>query len=83
VPFATVDDRSVPLVPKVSAATLVTVPEPLLLKVVQSVLDKYPSTLPVAFAMLNSWSCATARNNRCSSSYACDCSLLGLKQSLC
>ena len=28
VPFATVDDKSVPLVPKVSAATLVTVPTP-------------------------------------------------------
>ena len=32
--------------------TLVTVPEPLLLKVVQSVLVKYPLTLPVAAAML-------------------------------
>ena len=40
VPLATVDERSVPVVPKVSAATDVTVPEPLLLKVVQSVLDK-------------------------------------------
>ena len=35
---ATVLDRSVPVVPSVSAATLVTVPLPLLLKVVQSVL---------------------------------------------
>ena len=40
VPFATVLDRSVPVVPRVSAATLVTVPLPLLLKVVQSVLVK-------------------------------------------
>jgi hypothetical protein len=32
--------------------TLVTEPEPLLLKVVQSVLVKYPLTLPVAAAML-------------------------------
>ena len=40
VPLATVDERSVPVVPKVSAATEVTVPEPLLLNVVQSVLDK-------------------------------------------
>jgi hypothetical protein len=32
--------------------TLVTEPEPLLLKVVQSVLVKYPFTLPVAAAML-------------------------------
>ena len=38
VPFATVLDRSVPVVPRVSAATLVTVPLPLLLNVVQSVL---------------------------------------------
>ena len=37
VPLATVEDRSVPVVPKVSAATEVTVPEPLLLNVVQSV----------------------------------------------
>ena len=35
---ATVLDRSVPVVPSVSAATLVTVPLPLLLNVVQSVL---------------------------------------------
>jgi len=40
VPVATVDDKSVPLVPSVIAATLVTVPEPLLLKVVQSALVK-------------------------------------------
>ena len=40
VPFATVEERSVPVVPSVSAATLVTVPEPLLLNVFQSVLDK-------------------------------------------
>ena len=52
VPFATVLDRSVPVVPSVSAATLVTVPLPLLLKVVQSVLVKYPLTLVVAAAML-------------------------------
>jgi hypothetical protein len=32
--------------------TLVTVPEPLLLNVVQSVLVRYPFTLPVAAAML-------------------------------
>ena len=38
VPVATVDDKSVPAVPSVMAATLVTVPEPLLLNVVQSVL---------------------------------------------
>jgi len=38
VPVATVDDKSVPVVPSVMAATLVTVPEPLLLNVVQSVL---------------------------------------------
>ena len=38
VPFATVLDRSVPVVPRVSAATLVTVPLPLLLNVDQSVL---------------------------------------------
>ena len=38
VPLATVELRSVPVVPNVSAATLVTVPEPLLLKVFQSVL---------------------------------------------
>jgi hypothetical protein len=37
VPVATVLDKSVPVVPIVNAATLVTVPEPLLLKVVQSV----------------------------------------------
>ena len=35
--LATVEERSVPVVPKVSAATEVTVPEPLLLNVVQSV----------------------------------------------
>lgn len=52
VPLATVELRSVPVVPKVRAATLVTVPEPLLLNVVQSVLDRYPSTLPVALGML-------------------------------
>ena len=38
VPVATVLVRSVPVVPSVSAATLVTVPLPLLLNVVQSVL---------------------------------------------
>ena len=38
VPVATVDDKSVPAVPSVIAATLVTVPEPLLLNVVQSAL---------------------------------------------
>ena len=48
VPFATVLDRSVPVVPSVSAATLVTVPLPLLLKVVQLVLVRYPLTLVVA-----------------------------------
>ena len=53
VPLATVDDRSVPVVPKVSAATEVTVPDPLLLKVVQSVLDKYPLADDVATGMLN------------------------------
>ena len=37
VPLATVEVRSVPVVPKVSAATEVTVPEPLLLNVFQSV----------------------------------------------
>ena len=37
VPLATVEERSVPVVPKVSAATEVTVPEPLLLNVFQSV----------------------------------------------
>jgi hypothetical protein len=37
VPLATVELRSVPVVPKVSAATEVTVPEPLLLNVFQSV----------------------------------------------
>ena len=37
VPLATVEERSVPVVPSVSAATEVTVPEPLLLNVVQSV----------------------------------------------
>ena len=37
VPLATVEVRSVPVVPKVSAATEVTVPEPLPLKVFQSV----------------------------------------------
>lgn len=53
VPVATVDVRSVPEVPKVSAATEVTVPDPLLLKVVQSVLDKYPLAEVVATGMLN------------------------------
>jgi hypothetical protein len=48
VPVATVLDKSVPVVPSVSAATDVTVPEPLLLKVVQSVLVKYPLTEVVA-----------------------------------
>ena len=38
VPVATVDVKSVPDVPSVMAATLVTVPEPLLLNVVQSAL---------------------------------------------
>ena len=38
--FATVELTSVPVVPKVSAETLVTVPEPLLLNVVQSVLER-------------------------------------------
>ena len=52
VPVATVLVRSVPVVPSVSAATLVTVPLPLLLKVVQSVEDRYPSTDVVAFAIL-------------------------------
>lgn len=37
VPLATVEVRSVPVVPKVNAATEVTVPEPLLLNVFQSV----------------------------------------------
>lgn len=37
VPLATVELKSVPVVPNVSAATLVTVPDPLPLKVVQSV----------------------------------------------
>ena len=40
VPLATVEVRSVPVVPKVSAATEVTVPDPLLLNVFQSVLDR-------------------------------------------
>ena len=40
VPVATDELRSVPVVPKVSAATLVTVPEPLPLNVFQSVLVK-------------------------------------------
>lgn len=53
VPLATVDDRSVPVVPKVSAATEVTVPDPLLLKVVQSVLDRYPLADDVATGILN------------------------------
>ena len=50
VPVATVDDKSVPVVPKVNAATLVTVPFVfyLLLKVVQSVELKYPFAEPVA-----------------------------------
>jgi hypothetical protein len=50
VPLATVELRSVPVVPKVNAATLVTVPLvlDLLLKVVQSVLVRYPLTLVVA-----------------------------------
>ena len=52
VPVATVDDKSVPVVPSVMAATLVTVPEPLLLKVVQSVLVRYPLTEVVAAAIL-------------------------------
>jgi hypothetical protein len=52
VPLATVELRSVPVVPKVNAETLVTVPLPLLLKVVKSVADKYPSTLVVALAIL-------------------------------
>jgi hypothetical protein len=52
VPLATVELRSVPVVPKVKAETLVTVPLPLLLKVVKSVADRYPSTLVVALAML-------------------------------
>ena len=53
VPVATVDVRSVPVVPKVSAATEVTVPDPLLLKVVQSVLDRYPLAEVVATGILN------------------------------
>ena len=52
VPVATEELRSVPVVPKVIAATLVTVPEPLLLKVFQSVDVKYPDTEVVAAAML-------------------------------
>ena len=50
VPLATVELRSVPVVPKVNAATLVTVPLvlDLLLKVFQSVLVRYPLTLVVA-----------------------------------
>ena len=40
VPVATVELKSVPVVPKVKAATEVTVHDPLLLKVVQSVLVK-------------------------------------------
>ena len=50
--FATVELRSVPVVPRVSAATEVTVPEPLLLKVFQSVLVRYPFTDVVAAGML-------------------------------
>jgi hypothetical protein len=50
VPVATDDPTSVPVVPMVSAATLVTVP--LLLKVFQSVDVKYPFALVVAEAML-------------------------------
>ena len=53
VPLATVEERSVPVVPKVSAATEVTVPEPLLLNVVQSVLDKKPLVEPLACVMLS------------------------------
>ena len=53
VPVATVDVRSVPVVPKVSAATEVTVPDPLPLNVFQSVLDKYPLAEVVATGMLN------------------------------
>ena len=53
VPLATVEERSVPVVPKVSAATDVTVPEPLLLNVVQSVLDKKPLVEPLACVMLS------------------------------
>ena len=52
VPFATVDDRSVPVVPSVNAATEVTEPEPLLLNVVQSVLVRYPFTEVVAAGIL-------------------------------
>ena len=50
VPLATVDDKSVPVVPSVNAATLVTVPTllVLLLNVVQSVELKYPFTEPLA-----------------------------------
>jgi hypothetical protein len=53
VPVATVDDRSVPVVPKVNAATLVTVPLvlDLPLKVFQSVDVKYPFTEVVAAGM--------------------------------
>ena len=53
VPLATVEERSVPVVPRVSAATEVTVPEPLLLNVVQSVLDKKPLVEPLACVMLS------------------------------
>ena len=53
VPLATVEERSVPVVPKVNAATEVTVPEPLLLNVVQSVLDKKPLVEPLACVMLS------------------------------
>ena len=50
VPLATELDRSVPVVPKVSAATLVTVPrlDVLLLKVFQSVLLRNPLCEPLA-----------------------------------
>ena len=52
VPVATVDVKSVPVVPSVIAATLVTVPLPLLLKVVQSALVRYPLTEVVAAGIL-------------------------------
>ena len=48
VPVATVELRSVPVVPSVKAATLVTVPLPLLLNVFQSVDVKYPFVVVLA-----------------------------------
>ena len=52
-PLATLELRSVPVVPKVKAATLVTVPLPLLLKVVQSVELNAPRFTAEAVGIFN------------------------------